>query len=1519
MFSQNSRWFKNITFLSIFVLSAGLVWVGWSNFSSDQTGKTAKASFNATARRFEDTIDSTNTNAKYSYVFENTSPDAANGYFELKMEALSLTNIKDIVDVVSIKQTFPVNASTGELTNVTPTVINEVVSDASFISGQFLNVRISPGTQCVRITTGGCDTKIIPAAVPMRIDIELKRKPNLTSNYVLDGQGKVYFPNGFDANQIGWRIKVNPNNQFPPNFNPDLNRFENILDATNTTAKYSYIIENTAPDVTNGYFELKMQNLGLTNISEIVDVTSIKQTFPINATTGEPINNSPTIINENITKASFTSAEFLNVKISPGTECVPILTGGCEIKPIPAAVPMRLDVELKLKPNITNKYILDGQGKVYFPNGFDANQIGWRINVNPDAQQPSAPTATITQATLSTTGLSVAFSTNNYSNTPGGVHTHFYFDTEANTAVNKMYSGASPYVIPSASIPQNATKICAIVANADHTVIADSGNCVNFNNSTNPGGGNNNPRILPVPFSKVVAGMPQDFMFSVTNNGSSTSDIYTTIGLPQATWTQAKTTTIRPTPVCTLSPSDSFTSTGTCEDLFNAGGFKVNNLAPGASAKIKVSKVIFVAPPADTNNEISFSIFSSNTNAFGANTTPNVENVTYNSSYGNSLDIKQEKVTSAYAFGGADAFAQIQSPYNDLIYAVTVKNTAQVAYNGVAIETGLDSEATNYFNGCSFSQVQNLPVAQPGQVVINVVNSNLQGTGYTGANTNYTYTNITIPASNGYEPSKVVLYVGCRRNSSQIPNNTKLYANTRIINFDNSLDAVFDLIAQGGIKSKLQINSGNNLKIQKSLISKSTSKIKAGTEAEYEVRVQNIGPASSSDFYINDIIQIPSGVGINVNLSTIVNPFQDGSTTSRVVSSQDLDAAFPVTNNLLGNINRSFKVTKLKGNDLFSFRYKVTFYGTIPNSCTTQSQSDNFQVIRNIAFVSNVNSGISNGDAITGATNNLSLGSIADFLKFNTSIDDKSLNINSNILFDDTDFNDNLAIVDNTKDLCDQPNTNPVITSSTLTTNEIPNLNIDCLPVVSGTKTICSFKLAKEITLPNDFKIGVGDALPMVSCQRLDFNPEDQDKTNAIVSNIVVCKDVLTPAAGLSVLIFAQIGNQARTLTGEKLNPITDSTLPLTLTPTDTQVQIAWGSASGQPVLGIPEVSISLNEGDNLTSFETASFQVVDFTTIAITNLIPCSSYKIKFSLSDIAGNIISSKIKEFKTTGCVDNKPIKAEKTVPVSNSTGGKVKLVDGADSLDLNIPAGFSNGDKKIQAKKLDQTASQINGLPKLPKSKRLAKSKTFDLKAFDSTNSVTTTFQQPISVSMSYTDQDVSLLDPSSLTIKSWNGTAWEDLTNCTKDTVNKKVTCDTTHFSVFSLTGQSALDTSDLDWSFTPNSGTTAPLFKDSTPVVATVKNFSTSRNNTPIAGEYTCKFEFKPIKSSGATYTQISAGVAYDPVTGCSGNLTKALRANNLNIEFKITLTNVSNPNQNYTSTHKYFMLFRGSGVAFGN
>jgi hypothetical protein len=145
---------------------------------------------------------------------------------------------------------------------------------------------------------------------------------------------------------------------------------------------------------------------------------------------------------------------------------------------------------------------------------------------------------------------------------------------------------------------------------------------------------------------------------------------------------------------------------------------------------------------------------------------------------------------------------------------------------------------------------------------------------------------------------------------------------------------------------------------------------------------------------------------------------------------------------------------------------------------------------------------------------------------------------------------------------------------------------------------------------------------------------------------------------------------------------------------------------------------------------------------------------------------------------------------------ATGGK---------LSLTVPAAFASSDAMFQVKQLAKAATvAVTGAPS---DQDIAGAHLYHLSALADLDTRTSAFDKPLSVDISYADADIAGFSQASLAIYRWDETeqAWSALSDCSVDASAKKVTCATTHFSVFALTGTAAAAQT------LPNTGTAAAL------------------------------------------------------------------------------------------------------------
>jgi len=169
----------------------------------------AQAAFNTSASRYEDSLSTENKEAVYNYNYENTSADDAPGYFELSFEKLTGADVKDLIEVKSITEIAPIDYETKKAADDAKTTEYKI-SDAVYTDNGQLKIRISPQSECKVRPEGGCTDGIIPAAKPARISIKIALKDKaVTDPSLLFGTGRIYFPNGYDVNALGWKINAN--------------------------------------------------------------------------------------------------------------------------------------------------------------------------------------------------------------------------------------------------------------------------------------------------------------------------------------------------------------------------------------------------------------------------------------------------------------------------------------------------------------------------------------------------------------------------------------------------------------------------------------------------------------------------------------------------------------------------------------------------------------------------------------------------------------------------------------------------------------------------------------------------------------------------------------------------------------------------------------------------------------------------------------------------------------------------------------------------------------------------------------------------------------------------------------------------------------------------------------------------------------------------------------------------------------------------------------------------------------
>ncbi|MBT3321458.1 MAG: serine/threonine protein kinase [Anaerolineae bacterium] len=106
----------------------------------------------------------------------------------------------------------------------------------------------------------------------------------------------------------------------------------------------------------------------------------------------------------------------------------------------------------------------------------------------PTATLPPGPQVRMTSIILDGSTYVVEYETYEYTEALPGMHVHFYFNNYTQSQVGAggggnwiVYGGPRPFrQYTTSNRPSSATQMCAIVANSNHTIILDTGNCLDL-------------------------------------------------------------------------------------------------------------------------------------------------------------------------------------------------------------------------------------------------------------------------------------------------------------------------------------------------------------------------------------------------------------------------------------------------------------------------------------------------------------------------------------------------------------------------------------------------------------------------------------------------------------------------------------------------------------------------------------------------------------------------------------------------------------------------------------------------------------------------------------------------------------------------------------------------------------------------------------------------------------------------------------------------------------------------------
>ena len=309
--------------------------------------------------------------------------------------------------------------------------------------------------------------------------------------------------------------------------------------------------------------------------------------------------------------------------------------------------------------------------------------------------------------------------------------------------------------------------------------------------------------------------------------------------------------------------------------------------------------------------------------------------------------------------------------------------------------------------------------------------------------------------------------------------------------------------------------------------------------------------------------------------------------------------------------------------------------------------------------------------------------------------------------------------------------------------------------------------------------------------------------------------------------------------------PSSDTTPPVITniisSPSNTGASILWNTDE----LASSFVDYGLTSNYGTTTTEIDLSPRVTSHSVSLSNLVSCSTYHYRVLSIDGSTNQATSNDNIFTTTGCTGGSTVDSQNSSNIISQSGGTVNLNSGGNSVTLVVPPSFSLNNADFQIKQLNK--SETLGTTSVPTGYSTIGSYVYDLKALSDNSTAITSFDNPLTITLSYTSSDVVGMNESSLKIYRWDGSVWTALTNCSVDMNLKTVTCSTNHFSVFSLFGQ-AVQTPQISGGGGGGGGSTI-IYGCTDPKAL---NYQTSVMSNPVLCKYATNKDsiITPIKAS---------------------------------------------------------------------
>lgn len=225
------------------------------------------------------------------------------------------------------------------------------------------------------------------------------------------------------------------------------------------------------------------------------------------------------------------------------------------------------------------------------------------------------------------------------------------------------------------------------------------------------------------------------------------------------------------------------------------------------------------------------------------------------------------------------------------------------------------------------------------------------------------------------------------------------------------------------------------------------------------------------------------------------------------------------------------------------------------------------------------------------------------------------------------------------------------------------------------------------------------------------------------------------------------------------------------------------------------QLNYGLTSSYGTSTTETDTSPRVTSHSVSLSGLAVCTTYHYRVVSTDAQSNTYTGEDATFTTTGCLSDSTTVSNASSSITKASGGTVTLTGDSRSAMLTVPSNFTDdggiSSSVFQIHRL--TNSQVLDTAPVPASKLAVANGIYQFTSLPTSTTFLSAFASPITITITYTDSDISGLSEGSLGMYRYNTStlAWDRLSGCTQETSTNTLTCPTSSFSNYALFADAA--------------------------------------------------------------------------------------------------------------------------------